>query len=307
MPHALLIVNPHSRNGQAEELDEAVQLLRDAGIRVDVYESESESQMADKIANYREQDGMVIIAGGDGTISSALASVYEHQQTLAILPMGTANDLARSLGVPQEIAAAAQVIAAGKRTRIDLAKVNDNYFVNVAHIGLGVDVTNELTPESKKYFGVFAYLGAFVSAFKGNRSFRVDINADGWHHSVKAIHLAVGNGRYYGGGNIVDENSTLVDGQLNLFCLKPQRWWQLLLLGPSLRSGSLRTAGRVICKNARKISIKTTKSMQLEADGECKTVTPAEFAVIPEAIEAIIGDIPLASTNKDQYVDNTHR
>lgn len=307
MQHALLIVNPHSRNGQADELDEAIQLLKDSGMAVDVCESESKDHMAKAIAEYREEDGLVIIAGGDGTISSALATVYEHKKTLAILPMGTANDLARSLGVPPEISDAARVIAAGKRARINVAKVNDHYFVNVAHIGLGVDVTNELTAESKKYFGVFAYLGAFFSVFKRNRSFRVDIKTDGWHRSVKAIHLAVGNGRYYGGGNIVDDDSTLLDGQLNLFCLKPQRWWQLLLLGPSLRRGNLQTAGRVICKKATSFSINTTKPMELEADGECKTETPAEFEVIPEAIEVIIGDIPMPDTDKDQYVDNTHR
>lgn len=293
MQHALLIVNPHSRSGQPEELDEAIQLLRSAGFTIDVYESESESQMAEKIAAYQQPDGLVIIAGGDGTVSSALESLYQNKQRLAVLPMGTANDLARSLGVPQDIPAAAQVIAADKRERINLAKVNNHYFVNVAHIGLGVDVTNELTPESKTYFGVFAYLAAFVNAIKRNRSFSVHIKADDWHCSVRAIHLAVGNGRYYGGGNIVDEESTLMDGQLNLFCLKPQRWWQLLLLGPSLRSGNLRTAGRAICRKASKISIKTSKPMRLDADGERKTETPAEFEVIPEAIEVIIGDIPL--------------
>ncbi|MGX5913962.1 lipid kinase [Aliidiomarina sp. Khilg15.8] len=307
MQHALLIVNPHSRSGQADELDEAIQLLKDSGLAVDVCESESKDEMAEKIAEYREEDGLVIIAGGDGTISSALATVYEHKRTLAILPMGTANDLARSLGIPPDILAAAKVIVAGKKARINLAKVNEHYFVNVAHIGLGVDVTNELTAENKKHFGVFAYLGAFFSVFKRNRSFHVDIETDDWHCSVKAIHLAVGNGRYYGGGNIVDDDSTLLDGQLNLFCLKRQRWWQLLFLGPSLRMGNLQTAGRVICRKAKRFSIKTTKPMELEADGECKTETPAEFEVIPEAIEVIIGDIPMPNTNKDPYVDNTHR
>ncbi|RUO34704.1 lipid kinase [Aliidiomarina soli] len=299
MQHALLIVNPQSRNGQSEALNEAIDLLRSSGIEVDVCVSESASQMASRIADYHQQDGVVIVAGGDGTISSALESVYENQQSLAILPMGTANDLARSLGVPQDIVEAAQIIVDDKREQINLAKVNGKYFVNVAHVGLGVDVTHELTSETKKYFGVFAYLGAFISVFKRNKSFRVDIKADDWGCSVRAIHLAIGNGRYYGGGNIVDDDSTLLDGQLNLFCLKPQRWWQLLLLGANLRSGNLRTAERVICKTAKKISIKTSKPRQLHADGEFKTDTPAEFEVIPKAIEVIVGDMPLPNIKKD--------
>lgn len=295
----MLVVNPKSRDGHSEVLTEAIDLLRNSGIEVKVCVTESASHMASCIENYREQEGVVIVAGGDGTISSALESIYKSKQTLAIFPMGTANDLARSLGVRQDILAAAQVIIDDKRERINLAKVNSSYFVNVAHIGLGVDVTRELTSEMKKYFGVFAYLGAFTSVMKRNKSFRVTIKADGWERSVRAIHLAVGNGRYYGGGNIVDDDSTLLDGQLNLFCLKPIRWWRLLLLGINFRNGNLRKAERVVCKKAKKISVNTSKSKRVEADGEFKTDTPAEFEVIPKAIEAIVGDMPQPNTNKD--------
>ncbi|MDV6328308.1 diacylglycerol kinase family protein [Idiomarina sp. Sol25] len=136
--------------------------------------------MACCIANYRQNDGLVIVAGGDGTISSALESVYKSKQILAILPMGTANDLARSLGIPQDVFAAAQAIVDNKRERVNLANVNSNYFVNIAHIGLGVEVTRELTSEMKEYFGVLAYLGALTSVMKRNKSFRVTIKADGW-------------------------------------------------------------------------------------------------------------------------------
>ena len=299
MQHALLLVNPKSRNGHSEELDQATSLLKNAGIEVELCVTERPSDMVSCIENYKREDGVIIVAGGDGTISAALESVHKTQQALAILPMGTANDLARSLGVPQDIVPAAQVIANNKRERINLAKVNDHYFVNVAHIGLGVEVTHELTSDMKKYFGVFAYLGAFISVIKRNKSFRVNIKADGCEESLRAIHLAVGNGRFYGGGNIVDEDSTLLDGQLNLFCLKPQRWWQLLLLGFNLRNGNLRVAERVVCKKAQKVSIKTSKRKQIHADGEHKTDTPADFVVIPEAIEVIVGDMPQPNKSKE--------
>lgn len=299
MQHALLVVNPKSRDGHSEVLTEAIDLLRSSGIEVEVCLTESASHMASCIENYREKEGVVIVAGGDGTISAALEPVYKSKQTLAILPMGTANDFARSLGLPQDVGAAAQAIIDDKRERINLAKVNDSYFVNVAHVGLGVEVTRELTSEMKKYFGVFAYLGAFTSVIKRNKSFKVAIKADGWEGSVRAIHLAVGNGRFYGGGNIVDDDSTLLDGQLNLFCLKPIRWWRLLLLGVNFRQGNLGKAERVVCKKARKISIKTSRPKRIQADGEFKTDTPAEFEVIPKAIEVIVGDMPVPNKNKE--------
>ncbi|UPH46849.1 lipid kinase [Methylophaga pinxianii] len=300
MQHALLIINPHSRNGRAEALEEAVRMLEASDFEVTVCESESETHLVSLIDDYERKDGIVIIGGGDGTISSALEALHNSKRTLAIFPMGTANDLARSLGVPDDLLAAAQVIMDGRREHIGLAKINnEHFFVNVAHLGLGVDVTRELTSDSKKFFGVFAYLGAFFKALKRNKSFRVHIKTEDWKYSTKAIHLAIGNGRFYGGGNIVDQRSTLLDGRLYLFLIKPQRWWQLLLLGPSLRNGVLHKTDRIISKSSEKFSIQTSKPKDLEADGEFKTTTPAEFEVIPRAIEAIVGDIPTFTSGTD--------
>lgn len=301
MQHALLIINPHSRNGsQAEVLEEAVRLLESSGFEVSMCESESEAHLVSLIEEYDRKDGLVIIGGGDGTISSALEIVHRCQHTLAIFPMGTANDLARSIGVPSDLLAAAQVIADGRREQISLARINDeHYFVNVAHVGLGVDVTRELTSDSKKFFGVFAYLGAFFKAIKRNQSFKVHIQTDDWQCSTRVIHLAIGNGRFYGGGNIVDERSTLLEGKLNLFFIKPQRWWQLLLLGPKLRNGAMDTTDRIVRKASDKFSIQTSRPKSLEADGEFKTKTPVEFAVIPNAIEVIVGDMPTATSGTD--------
>lgn len=296
MQHALLIVNPHSRNGQAETLQAAIELLKNAGIDVSINESESEEHLVSLIEEYDREDGIVIVAGGDGTISSALEVIYNCQRTLAIFPMGTANDLAKSIGVPADLLSAAQVIAEGKRESISLGKVNGHYFINVAHVGLGVDVTREITPESKKYFGVFAYLTAFFRALKRNKSFKVKINYDDGYCSSKAIHLAVGNGRFYGGGNIVDERASLLDDELSLFFIKPQPWWKLLLLGPILRNGAKQNTDRIVRKSAKKFSIQTSRPKSLEADGEFKTKTPAEFEVIPEAIKVIVGEPPIPTS-----------
>ena len=297
MQHALLIINPHSRNGQADALEEAVRFMEVSGIEVSVCESESEAHLVSLIEEYDREDGIVIIGGGDGTISSALEALHTSQRTLAIFPMGTANDFARSIGVPEPLLAAAQVIVDGKREQISLAKINnEHFFINVAHVGLGVDVTRELTSDSKKFFGVFAYLGAFFKAIKRNKSFKVHIKTDDWQISTRAIHLAIGNGRFYGGGNIVDQRSTLLEGKLNLFFIKPQRWRQLLLLGPKLRIGAMDTTDRIVRKASDKFSIQTSRPKSVEADGEFKTTTPVEFEVIPKAIEAIVGDIPTSTS-----------
>ena len=297
MKHALLIINPHSRNGQVEALDQAIEVLKTSGIEVTVRESESAEHLASLIEEYDREDGIVVIGGGDGTISSALDALYRSQRTVAIFPMGTANDFARSIGVPEDLSGAAKVIVEGKRKRVSLGKINNEHlFINVAHVGLGVDVTHELSSDGKKFFGVFAYLAAFLRALKRNKRFKLHIQAEGWDYSKKVIHLAVGNGRYYGGGNIVDERATLFDEEFNLFIIKPKPWWQLLLLGPTLRKGAFDTTDHIVRRTARKFSIRTSSAKELEADGEFKTRTPAEFELIPEAIETIVGDVPEPTT-----------
>ena len=297
MQHALVIINPHSRNGQAAALDDAIEVLKASGMQVSVCESKNEQHLASLIEGYDQDDGVVVIGGGDGTISSALAALYKSQHALAILPMGTANDFARSIGVPQDLSAAARIIVAGKRKRVSLGRINNEHlFINVAHVGLGVDVTHELSSDSKKCFGVFAYLGAFMRALRRNQRFKLHIEAQEWSSSTKVIHLAVGNGRYYGGGNIVDERATLLDEEFNLFFIKPKPWWQLLMLGPRLRQGASDKTQHIVRKTAKKFTVQTSSAKELEADGEFKTKTPAEFELVPEAIAAIVGDLPEPTT-----------
>ncbi|ODN67248.1 diacylglycerol kinase family protein [Methylophaga muralis] len=118
MQHALLIINPNSRNGQAEAFEDAVRLLEASGMEISVCDSESEAHLVSLIEDYERKDGIVIIGGGDGTISSALEALHTCQRTLAIFPMGTANDLARSIGVPANLLEAAQVIVDGRREQL---------------------------------------------------------------------------------------------------------------------------------------------------------------------------------------------
>jgi YegS/Rv2252/BmrU family lipid kinase len=293
LQHALVLVNPCRNKDNLEALRKAVQLLESADFDVSLCEPESESHMNTLIKDFRQEKGVVIIAGGDGTISSAVETVYSCQHTLAIFPLGTANDFARTLGVPLNLLEAAQVVVDGKRKRASLGKVNDHFFINVSHLGLGVDVTHALSPRSKMYFGVFSYLGSFIRAVNHKGSFKVHIEANGWRYSTRAIHLAIGNGRFYGGGNIVEQNATLFDGTLNLFCIKAQRWWELLLLGRKLRHGQFQKVERIVSRSAETFSVRTSKPRELVSDGEVKTKTPAEFTIIPSAIEVIVGDVPM--------------
>lgn len=284
---ALVIVNSNSRSGADTDINEGLELLARNGISVIEKHTSSAEQTARLIEEHAKQIQLVILGGGDGTISSAAGALYRCQLPFAILPLGTANDLAHSLDIPTNLSEAFQIIADNYTGKINLGMINEHYFLNAAHIGLGVKVTNELTPEVKKKWGVLSYLKAAFSAFKKNRPFHAIVDANGTEHRLRSIQLAVGNGRYYGGGNVIDENSNIDDGKLCLYSLAPSSLWQLLSHALFLRYGKHRHMRNTFTTSAKRIAIKTRKPKDIIADGEVISKTPAVFEVIPCALTVV--------------------
>ncbi|HEY7772600.1 MAG TPA: lipid kinase [Marinagarivorans sp.] len=284
----LLIVNPSSRNGASDEIERGVDRLQQAGINVIEVESQSIEKSCEAIFVYYKKVDLVVLAGGDGTISSVAKCLYETKSPFAILPLGTANDLARSLDLPASIDSAFNAILHGKLKQIDLGWVNGHYFFNVANIGLGVDITYELTPEVKKYWGVFSYLKALFSALVRAKRFRVKVKVDGKEYKLRSMHLGVGNGRYYGGGNVIDEDCLIDNGLLSIYSLKPQTVWDLLVHAPLLRYGQHKSNPRTFIRRGKRIEVLTQGSKEIHADGEFVSHTPATFKVIPKALSVVV-------------------
>lgn len=284
---ALLILNANSRNGDQADIRDGISLLAENGIQVIEKKSPSPEQTAKFIQEYSSKIQLVILGGGDGTISAAAGSLYHHQLPFAILPLGTANDLAHSLDIPTDLTDAFQLIVDNHKTRINLGVVNEHYFFNAAHIGLGVKVASELTPEVKKSLGVFSYLKAAFAAFKKNRPFHVNVTVDGKAHYLRSIQIAVGNGRYYGGGNVIDKDSEIDDGKLCFYSLAPSSFWSLLAYSIFLRFGEHDLVKNTFSASGKRIEITTKKSKDIIADGELISKTPAIFEVIPQALEVV--------------------
>lgn len=287
-PTALLIVNPHSRSAGDTDLSAAIAMLEASGLAVLRVEPSSRDETEQLIEKYGETIDRVIVAGGDGTINSTATALFKHQLALAILPLGTANDLARTLGIPEDLTDACRNIIANQRRKVDLGMVNGRHFFNVANLGLGTQITRELTPEVKKHWGVLSYLKAFVSALSKSQTFRVTLIIDNREQHLRSMQLAIGNGRYYGGGNVIDEQATIDDGVLSLYSLKPQSAWELLTLAPLLRDGRHRLAKRIFNTSGRRIEVRTKPVMSIHADGEKLTQTPAVFEVLEQALEVIV-------------------
>ncbi len=284
---ALLIINQRSRSGNTD-LTTAIERLERQGLTLVKAVATTPAAIGASILHHSNAIDRVILGGGDGTLNAAAPALVQTGLPLGILPMGTANDLARTLQIPTALEEASEIIIHGKRHVIDLGWVNGRYFFNVAHIGLGANVTHALSSGIKQRWGALSYARAVVNALRANRPFRVSIECDGFTLRTRAIQVAVGNGRHYGGGMTVMENAAIDDQQLDLYCLKATRWWQLLVAVLAVRTGRWQRQPHVHVLRGREITIRTRRSLAVSADGELVTRTPAFFRVIPQALSVFV-------------------
>lgn len=287
---ALLIVNPNSRNG-ASDIDAVQACLVGAGIEVVQPDLQAARGIAELIRRHRAEVELVIVGGGDGSMNAAAPALIETGLPLGVIPLGTANDLARTLSIPVDVEQACAVIAADRRHRIDLGLVNGHPFFNVAHIGLGAHVTHGLTARAKQRWGALAYLAALAGALHAMHAFRADIVCDGKRRRLRAIQLAVGNGRYFGGGSTVAAPARIDDGCFFLCSVSPLGWRELLaalLRAPALRAGRFEAQDPVYVEQGRRIEVHTTRRMAVSADGEIVAHTPVCFELVPAALEVFV-------------------
>lgn len=285
---ALFISNKKSGKARQNELDGAVKILEESGINLIEEESEDPSHINELIRQHQDKVDTVILAGGDGTMSSAAGALSECGLALGILPMGTANDLARTLTIPESLESAAAIIADGCRHAIDLGKVNNHYFINAAHIGLGVNVNRNLTKDLKSRWGRFGYARSLIDSFKSMRSYRADIVCDGEGFSVRSIHITVANGRFYGGGMALSKEASFDDHKLRVFSLEPQSIWSLLSHSVVMLGGELKGREGVFLRSGESIRIHTSRIMDIWADGEFISQTPAYFELQPNSLQVYV-------------------
>lgn len=288
---ALLLVNRHSRRGE-ETLTHAISQLQALGFELFEESTEKPQQLSDIIRRYRERVDLVIVGGGDGTLNAAIEGLVDTQLPLGILPLGTANDLARTLKIPQSIPKACEVIATGHTQRIDLGRVNEKHFFNVASLGLSVQITQQLDKKAKRFWGVLAYAATAIKVLWKARPFWAEISLTGESIRVKTIQIAVGNGRYYGGGMAVADDAAIDDQRLDLYSLECRHWWQIILLLPAMRQGRHADWPDVRALQGKEFEILTRKSQPINADGEIVTYTPAKFRLVPKAITVFVPIFP---------------
>ena len=281
---ALLIVNAKSRSG-GSQLDAAIERLEANGIEPVHLECGRREDLSPLIVKNAADVDCAVVGGGDGTLNAAAFGVIEAGLPLGILPLGTANDLARTLDIPSDLDGAAKVIAEGRTRSIDLGIVNGQPFFNVASIGLSAELAQQLTTEIKRRFGRLGYGLVAMKVLAQARPFRATIVSESETARVSTLQIAVGNGRFYGGGNAVEKDAAIDDQNLDLYSLEFERAWKLALMARSFRYGEHGAWSEVRAIRAEEFDIRTRRPRPVNADGEIVTQTPAHFSIRPRAVK----------------------
>ena len=294
---ALLLLNRNSRQG-ADAAETLVATLQSHDIEVFEDELCDGETCSDLILRHRGRTDLVIVAGGDGTLNSAIDGLVSTHLPLGVLPLGTANDFARTIKLPTDLAEACRVIAEGHTRAIDVGRVNGKHFLNVASIGWSVEITRQLTKDVKRVWGVFAYLIAAMKALYRTRLFHAEIRTETESLHVKTLQIAIGNGRHYGGGLTIAENAEIDDHRLDLYSLEVTHFWQILTVIWRLKTGSLAPSKYVRTLRGNSFEVVTRRPRRINTDGELIVRTPATFEIIPAALMVFVpGAEPPPSVN----------
>jgi len=280
---AILVVNGASRIG-ADSFDPAVAALEEAGVDlIDTVLIKKPGRCQKAVAEAVERAPMVIVGGGDGTLSSTIDFFKDRDTVFAILPLGTANSFARALGIPLDLEGAVGVIAKGEKRRIDLGCIDGDYFGNSAAIGLSPMIAKTVPHRLKKFLGRFGYAAWAAKVAVGFRPFRLTIRDGRTVATVWASEVRIANGGYFGGVELVEE-AELDSGEVVVQIVTGKTSHNL---AKSWLSNLLRLRNRDKWQaeiRARQVRLETKPVMDVTIDGELSTKTPITVSVVPKAV-----------------------
>ena len=248
---------------------------------------------------------LVIAVGGDGTINEVANGFLRDGEPvrrgarLGIIPIGTGGDFQRTLQIPSDIGRAVEIIAAGKALTIDVGlarligydgKPVERYFVNVVSFGMGGDVSKRAKNFLSPLGGRVAFLYATLAVFLSYRAKPVRLELDNvpLNEEFRITNIAIGNGRYHGGGMHPCPRAVLDDGLLEVTTIDRLNMFELIRDLPVLYSEDIYQHPKVRHFRAKKVTAGSRETTRIEVDGEALGTLPLEIRVLPNALPILV-------------------
>jgi YegS/Rv2252/BmrU family lipid kinase len=281
---AVLIVNAMSRSG-GDVFEEARRLLEERGVElISSHAVTDPEQMRPTVCKALDDKApMIIVGGGDGSLSKAIDDFLGTETVFALLPLGTANSFAKTLGIGTDLAAAVETIASGRKMRIDLGAIDGDYFANAAAMGLSPLIAETVPHGLKRTLGMLGYMiWAVRVAFKF-RPFRLRITEGKRVHKMWATEARIANGSHHGGVELV-ESADLQSGEIVVQAVTGKSlihlawsWFATIF--------KLRSRGETVTEiRGKELRIEARPRQKISIDGELSAKTPVTVTVARAAI-----------------------
>ncbi|MCY6482910.1 diacylglycerol kinase family lipid kinase [Clostridium aestuarii] len=288
----LFIINPKAGKGKASEIiPEIKNIFKEIDEEFIIEITERQGHATELVRNYvNKEDYRVYSVGGDGTLNEVLNGMVNSNSCLAVIPSGSGNDFVRSINKGTSVKEILKSTIFGKTEMLDLAKINDRYFINISSVGIDAEVTNNARKLKTFPFisgGVAYILSIFMTIFTYKYK-HIKLKIDDKEIKSQITLLAIANGKYYGGGMKVSPYADLQDGILDICVIDKLSKMKILVLFPKLMKGKHSDIKEVSFYKGKKITLISEKGILVNIDGELIKVQQIDLQIIPKSIKVII-------------------
>lgn len=283
---AALVVNARSRKGR-RLFREAGRALKDLPYPVDAYAVKNPKDLDGVVERaLKKKPDLLILGGGDGTVSGLVDRMVGHNVVLGVLPLGTANSFARTLGIPLDVQGAVDVIRRGHRRRIDLGMIDKDYYANCAALGISPQIAETVPHGLKRVLGRIGYLGWAAWQFTRFKPFTLIVRHDGREERLCVVEVRIANGPYHGGTELIDSadvasGEIVVQAVLGHVKRRLVKNWGAAVLGLKARHEDVREF------RGKSLHIDTEPRLPISIDGEVLAHTPVTARIAAGVIEVM--------------------
>ena len=238
----------------------------------------------------------MVAVGGDGTLHEVINGVFQSNipskeyPAIGLLPYGSANDFARTARISNSIEELIELIQSNTTQKIDLGKIiiqqtqKTRYFINIAGVGLGSEVAQNLEQSSSVLGPGFNYFKHIIKGFLSYAKKEVSCTSSTWQWKGKLLQMVVANGRYYGNAIYIAPDAKLSDGQFQVAIFGDLSIWDYLKNFGNLKKGVKINLPQVSYYDTNEVLLESNDACGIEADGEYVGLAPATITVLPNAI-----------------------
>jgi diacylglycerol kinase (ATP) len=270
----VVIINPISGAGRRRDVarlraEHAAALVEQRRLDAEVYVTERPGHARELAQAARRRGVTLFVAwGGDGTVNEVGSALVESSASLAIVPSGSGNGLARELGIPLDPAMAFQVVFEGHSRLIDVGELDGRLFFNIAGLGLDAMVAHRFAQGGLERRGFVRYLELAAREIASFVPLEYAVTADGHSLLVRPLLIAIANARQYGNGALIAPGAKLDDGKLDLVVVDHRPAWRVLMQAPRLFSGNVMQVPGVSTTRASSVAISADTALVYHVDGE---------------------------------------